>query len=668
LAQLNPRQMEAVHHDSGPMLVLAGAGSGKTSVITRKIAWLIRNQAIPARRIAAVTFTNKAAREMKERVGQQVDGGEARGLIVSTFHNLGLRIVQQELAGVGLRSGFSILDQADSRELLRELLQQQGSRDDGGAAEAIQQQISTWKNDLISPDNALSHAETDEQRRAAVAFGEYNRMLRACNAVDFDDLIQLPVALFREQPRILDKWRHRIEHLLVDEYQDTNGAQYELVKLLTWPEGRFTIVGDDDQSIYAWRGARPENLASLQQDWPGLSVIKLEQNYRSTRRILHAANTLIGNNPHVFDKTLWSDLGTGDPIRVAPMQDEDAETEWIAGDIFNKRLSRGLQWRDFAVLYRGNFQARLLEMKLQQLQIPYKVSGGQSFFARTEIKDLMCYLRLLVNPDDDNAFLRIINTPRREIGPATLEKLAGYANRRQQGLYHVCDDMALNELMASQAARRLNSFKAWLDTKRSLSSGDDSTTAVRELITDMDYEDWIHQQASSERVGEKRMENVWQLVASIQRMLEKDEDNDLESVLRKLVLIDRLEQQEEEDDTDRVQLMTLHAAKGLEFPHVYMMGVEEELLPHRTSIEQDTIVEERRLMYVGITRAQRNLTLTHALGRKRFGEKIDTTPSRFLEELPRDDLEWLGQDNEKDEAYEDAVAEETVASLKAMLE
>ena len=673
MSKLNPRQQEAVNYADGPLLVLAGAGSGKTSVITRKIAWLIQERGIPARHIAAVTFTNKASREMKERVQQLVSRDLTRGLIVSPFHNLGLRILKSELKACGLRNGFSILDGADSKEILKEILRQGESERDLDAVDVIHKRISDWKNALVLPEEAVSTAETDDDLRAAMAYGGYDRMLRVCNAVDFDDLILMPARMFREQPRILEKWRNRIQYLLVDEYQDTNGAQYEMVKMLTLPEGKFTVVGDDDQSIYAWRGARPENLAQLQEDWPTLKVVKLEQNYRSTGRILKAANTVIANNPHEFEKSLWSDYGYGEPIRFSALRDEEAETEWIASDIFHRRLQQGLQWKDFAVLYRGNFQSRILEMKLQSLSIPYKVSGGKSFFSRSEIKDLMCYLRLLVNPDDDNAFLRIINTPRREIGPATLEKLATWALKREQGLYHVCDDFALSEVMNPKAAEKLKKFKEWLDTKRQFCFGQNSLQAVQELITDMDYEGWLMQNASSPRIGEKNIENIWQLVRSIERMLEKQEDeeegaSDLESVIKKLVLLDMLEQQQEEDDSDRVQLMTLHASKGLEFPHVYMMGVEEEFLPHRTSIEEDNIVEERRLMYVGITRARETLAMTQALTRKQYGERIDTTASRFVDEMPQDDIDYLGIGIQKDEAKEAEVAEASIANLRALLD
>lgn len=665
--KLNSRQQEAVAHTIGPLLVLAGAGSGKTSVITQKIAWLVQQSGIPARHIAAVTFTNKAAREMKERVGNIIPRSESRGLIVSTFHNLGLRILKQEQAATPLRKGFSILDQIDSRELLKEVLHRGDSEEDILAVDAIHHQISHWKNELVTPASAMSYADTPEQLRAAVAYGQYDRMLRACNAVDFDDLIMLPVQLFHEQPQILEKWRNRIRYLLVDEYQDTNTAQYELVQQLVKPLGRFTVVGDDDQSIYAWRGARPENLAKLQEDWPNLTMVKLEQNYRSTGRILGAANAVISNNPHVFEKTLWSDYGYGDPIRVVAMRDEDAETEWIATDIFHQRAQRQLKWSDIAILYRGNFQSRPMETKLQSMQIPYKVSGGKSFFSRAEIKDIMCYLRLLVNPDDDNAFLRIINTPRREIGPITLEKLAGWAAQRNQGMYHVCDDIGLTSVMPANAAERLRQIKHWLDTKRQQCFQDNSLQAIRSLITEMDYEGWLQQNAPSPRVAERQIENVWSLVASIERMMDKDEDADLETVIAKLVLIDMLEQQDSEEDTDRVQLMTLHAAKGLEFPHVYMMGVEEELLPHHASIEAGTIEEERRLMYVGITRAREYLTLSYARSRRQFGERVATEPSRFLEEMPQEDLHFVGETEKNDPERVAEVAEENLASLRALL-
>ena len=520
--------------------------------------------------------------------------------------------------------------------------------------DAVQKRISDWKNELILPDEAVSHADSDDALRAAIAYQGYNRMLRACNAVDFDDLILMPAQLFREQPRILEKWRHRIQYLLVDEYQDTNGAQYELVRMLTHPEGRFTVVGDDDQSIYAWRGARPENLAKLQEDWPDLKVVKLEQNYRSTGRILKAANTVIANNPHVFEKALWSDHTIGEEIRIIRCRNEDAETERVATEILDQKLKNGLDFRDFAVLYRGNHQARLLEMKLQAYQIPYCISGGQSFFSKNEIKDAMSYLRLMINPDDDAAFLRVVNVPRREIGPRTLEQLSHYARSRNVSLFKALGDMGAETHVTEKGLDRLRRFAHWVDKTCERLFSEDPIPVIKQLFTDIEYEEWLHQHSGSPKQAERRMENIWYLVESIQRMLDDGkgtaDEIGIEDAIAKLVLRDMMEQREEEDDSDKVQLLTLHASKGLEFPHVFIMGLEEEILPHRSSIEEGNIEEERRLMYVGITRARETLALTYAASRKQYGEKLETIPSRFLDELPEEDVKWEGLGDQDKEA------------------
>ena len=405
--KLNPRQHEAVRYADGPLLVLAGAGSGKTSVITRKIAYLIEELGIPGRHIAAVTFTNKAAREMKERVGRIVDRGKTRGLIVSTFHNLGLNMIREEHTHLGYHPGFSIFDAEDAKALLQDLMMREASAEAGDELNDVQMTISSWKNAMRSPAEAYSKAADEREQRIAIVYKHYNEYLKAYNAVDFDDLILLPVQLFRDNPEVLAKWRRKIRYMLVDEYQDTNVCQYELVKQLVAERAAFTVVGDDDQSIYAWRGARPENLAQLKDDFPSLKIVKLEQNYRSTSRILRCANTVIANNPHVFEKALWSDHTIGEEIRIIRCRNEDAETERVATEILDQKLKNGLDFRDFAVLYRGNHQARLLEMKLQAYQIPYRISGGQSFFSKNEIKDAMSYLRLMINPDDDAAFLSV---------------------------------------------------------------------------------------------------------------------------------------------------------------------------------------------------------------------------------------------------------------------
>ena len=645
MQRLNDRQAEAVKYIDTPLLVLAGAGSGKTSVITTKIAYLIEQCGISARNIVAVTFTNKAAREMKERVGKLVKGRAASGLTVSTFHNLGLNIIRQEYKILGFKPGFSIFDQQDAHSLITDLMQRDANADDNNV-DQVQHCISNWKNDLVTPAEALQRARQPWEQTAAIVYEHYNRMLRAYNSVDFDDLIMKPVELFRNHPQVQQRWQEKVHYMLVDEYQDTNGAQYELVRRLVGERRKLTVVGDDDQSIYAWRGAKPENLAQLKEDYPSLKVIKLEQNYRSTSRILRAANTLIANNPHVFDKTLWSEMGVGDEIRVIKCRNDEMECERIATEILAHKLRHENQYKDYAVLYRGNFQSRLLELKLQHHGIPYHINGGTSFFARAEVKDIMAYLRLLINQDDDNAFLRVVNTPKREIGPSTLEKLGNYANQHHVSLYQSCQEAALGDDLAPQYVQKLRRFTDWMDNvSRQLQSSDDPMQVVREMIADSDYENWLMQHSSSPAQAEKRIANVWFLVDALQQTLERgDEDRTVADAIARLILRDMLERNEEEEDADRVQLLTLHASKGLEYPHVFMMGMEEELLPHRTSIEEDNIEEERRLTYVGITRARKSLTMTLAGQRKQFGEIIDTMPSRFLDELPQEDLVYSGFD------------------------
>lgn len=656
-----------MNYVGGPLLVLAGAGSGKTSVITRKIAYLVQQCGIRAQHIVAVTFTNKAAREMKERVSSLLRGAEGRGLTVSTFHNLGLNIIRKEHARLGYKPGFSIFDETDIKALLSDIMQKEYSGDDG--VDEIKNCIGNWKNDLVLPEEALANARNPKEQTAAIVYLHYQRTLKAYNAVDFDDLILLPVKLFQDNPDILEKWQYRVRYMLVDEYQDTNASQYLLVKLLVQHRAQFTVVGDDDQSIYAWRGARPENLMQLKEDFPSLKVVMLEQNYRSTSRILKCANVLIANNPHVFEKQLWSEMGVGDPIRVIRCRNEDAEAERIAMEILTLHLRTQRPYSDFAILYRGNHQAKLMELKLQHHQIPYRLSGGTSFFGRQEVKDLMSYFRLLVNPDDDNAFLRVINVPRREIGSTTLEKLGNYATERKISMYAAADEIGLAEHLDSRYTERLQRFKRFMDKVRQQCAESDPIAALRSMVMDIDYENWIRQNASSDKVADFRMGNVWFLVDALKNTLERDEEGGMtvEEAIAKLVLRDMLErQQEEEEGAEGVQMMTLHASKGLEFPYVFIMGVEEDILPHRSSIEADTIEEERRLAYVGITRARQNLAMTFAAKRKQYGEIIDCSPSRFLDELPPEDLEWEGMDDTPTEVK--AVRGNTaLADIRAML-
>ena len=662
---LNPSQREAVRHLEGPLLVLAGAGSGKTRVITAKIAHLIEQGGIAARHITAVTFTNKAAREMKGRVGKLLDAQAGRGLSISTFHTLGLNILRRELKAAGLRAGFSIFDEQDVEQLLRELTKKNEA--DKDTLQRARWQISAWKNDLIDPDAAQGSASNEFESFYAALYGAYQRALRVYNAVDFDDLILLPVSLLRSDPALRERWQNRIRYMLVDEYQDTNGAQYELVKLLVGVRGALTVVGDDDQSIYAWRGARPENLARLRDDFPHLHVIKLEQNYRSTGRILRAANTLIANNEHVFEKRLWSELGPGELLRVVNCRDEEDEAERVISEIIQQRFNSGAPYSSFAILYRGNHQARPFEKALRTQNIPYFISGGTSFFSRSEVKDVMAYLRLIVNPNDDSAFLRIINTPRREIGTSTLETLSHYAAERRCSLFQAIDELALGERLKARPLSRLREFSAWLGSM-GRGSEDSPVETVRQLLNDLDYRDWIEQTSGSDKAAERRWENVEDLIGWLEKLrADEQKGGSLGHMVNHLSLMDILERQDEEDSGDRVVLMTLHGAKGLEFPHVFLVGMEEDLLPHRSSIEEDNIAEERRLAYVGVTRAQRTLVMTCAERRRRAGELVRCEPSRFLQELPDDDLKWEGRGATLSSEEKQARGKASLAGLKAML-
>ncbi|EPC4053250.1 DNA helicase Rep [Vibrio parahaemolyticus] len=667
--KLNPRQDEAVKYVSGPCLVLAGAGSGKTRVITNKIAYLVQQCGYKARNIAAVTFTNKAAREMKERVGQTLGKAESKGLMVSTFHTLGLNIIKREYKQLGLKAGFSLFDDQDQMALLKELTEKQldGDKD---LLKQLLSTISNWKNDMLTPEQAKAMAKGEQQQLFAFCFEMYQKQMKAYNALDFDDLILLPVLLLRNNEDVRQRWQNRIRYLLVDEYQDTNTSQYELVKLIVGERGRLTVVGDDDQSIYSWRGAKPQNLVLLGQDYPNLRLIKLEQNYRSTSRILRAANILIANNPHVYEKSLFSEIPDGEKLKVLLAKNEEHEAERVTGELIAHKFLNRTEYRDYAILYRGNHQSRLIEKSLMQNRVPYKLSGGTSFFARAEIKDIMAYLRVLVNPDDDNAFLRIVNTPRREIGPVTLEKLGSYANMRGKSLFEASFEMGLEQHLSGRGLENLRRFTQWLVAIADQAERGNTVEAVRSLVRDIHYEDWLYETSASPKAAEMRMKNVSDLYSWIVADLEGDnydqEEKALKEVVQRLTLRDMMERGEEDEDSDAVQLMTLHASKGLEFPYVYLVGSEEGILPHQTSIDEDNVEEERRLMYVGITRAQRELTFTMCKERRQFGELIKPTQSRFLDELPFDDVEW--EVNKKPVSQEERMAkgQAHIANLRSM--
>ena len=667
--KLNEAQESAVTFVSGPCLVLAGAGSGKTRVITNKIAHLVRNCDMPARYIAAVTFTNKAAREMKERVAQTLGKPEARGLKVSTFHTMGLTIIKAHVKDLGLKPGFSLFDDKDSFALLNDLTSDtlDGDKDQ---LQLLQSCISNWKNDLILPDALLKSATSTGEREFAEAYKRYQDNLKAYNALDFDDLILLPTLLLKSSEAIRAKWQSKIRYLLVDEYQDTNTSQYELVKLLVGERARFTVVGDDDQSIYSWRGAKPQNLNLLQQDFPRLNVIKLQQNYRSSGRILHCANILIQNNPHLFDKTLFSELQYGEPLKVIEAKNEEHEGERVVAELLAHKFMNRTQFNDYAILYRGNHQSRIFEKLLMSNRIPYKISGGMSFFGRAEVKDIMAYLRLLVNQDDDNALLRIINTPGRGIGRATLEKLGNFANSLGVSMFEAATHPNLNSVLPDKAFHSVSTFARWIVELSDNAERGNTADAVRTMIRTMGYEEWLYETSASPKAAEMAMANVSTLFGWVNDMLEGndlDQPMTLTEVVNRLILRDMMERGEDDGEGDQVQLMTLHASKGLEFPIVFLVGMEEGLLPHQSSIDEDNVEEERRLAYVGITRAQRELIFSLAKERRQFGEVINPEPSRFLFELPPDDVQWENQKPKATKEERQQKAQVGIANLRDIL-
>ncbi|HGO5855902.1 TPA: DNA helicase Rep [Mannheimia haemolytica] len=666
--KLNSQQQQAVEYTQGACLVLAGAGSGKTRVIINKIAHLIAHCGYSPKQIAAVTFTNKAAREMRERVAHSIGKENSKGLTISTFHTLGFEILKREYKLLGFKSGMTLFDEQDQIALLKHLLPENVT-EDKDLLKALIATISNWKNDLLSPEMVISRVRDERERVFSHFYQLYQNQLKAYNALDFDDLIMLPVLLFRQFPEAKARWQQKIRYLLVDEYQDTNTSQYELIKLIVGNEPNFTVVGDDDQSIYSWRGAKPENMQRLREDFD-LKVIKLEQNYRSSQRILHCANILIDNNDHLFTKRLFSELGEGEKLNVIEAKNEEHEAERIVGELIAHRFSRKTKYKDYAILYRGNHQSRLLEKLLMQNRIPYKISGGTSFFARAEIKDMMAYLRLVVNQDDDAAFLRIVNTPKREIGAATLEKLGILANEKQISLFEAIFDFELIQRLTPKPYQALQDFARWIVEIADQADRSDPIEAVKDLLAKIQYEAYLYEMAANPKVAEMQSRNVQTLFEWVQAMLEGDEIEppmNLVQVVNRLTLRDMLERGEEDDEADQVQLMTLHASKGLEFPHVFLIGMEEGILPHQTSLDEDNVEEERRLAYVGITRAQQTLTFSLCKERRQYGEIIKPEPSRFLLELPQDDVVWESEKPRMTEQEKEAKSSANIANLMAML-
>jgi ATP-dependent DNA helicase Rep len=639
--QLNARQHAAVQHVSSPLLVVAGAGSGKTRVITEKIIFLLREKGLAPEKIAAITFTNKSAREMRERVGKQLDTATAKKLSLSTFHALGWKMLRMHADAAGYRPGISILDEQDSLGIVRDLLPEGAPPE---MLKAARWRIGRWKNRAMDPVAARSDNEADPDPAGLALYERYQQHLQQLNAVDFDDLILQPLQLL-QQPAVREEWQERIRYVLVDEYQDTNETQYRLLRILAGARGRLTAVGDDDQSIYGWRGAQPENLQQLAHDFPTLEIIKLEQNYRSTRRILSAANAVIKNNPHDIEKRLWSALHEGEKIRVISCATDAEEAQRVAAEIMHRQFTARSPFGDFAVLYRGNHQSRMLEQALREQHIPYHLSGGVSFFNRVEIKDVMCYLRLAVNPDDNTAFLRVINTPRREIGAVSLGRIAAVAARLRCSLFEA--SLHADSLAALKPGPRQNLQHF---TRVVIGTGDqgdrgEPLAAIKDMLEELSYRHWLRDQADTPVKAKRKLANIEDLLSWLKRIHDGSPSMSLTDLLGQLALMSSLE---DEDPGNVVRLMTLHSAKGLEFPHVFIVGVEEGLLPHSQSLEEGGEQEERRLMYVGITRSRESLIITHARKRKRYGEVMRCQASRFLDELPEELVEWQGGSDRTD--------------------
>ncbi|BBP02107.1 UvrD-helicase domain-containing protein [Sulfuriferula nivalis] len=658
LSHLNAPQREAVKYLDGPLLVLAGAGSGKTRVITQKISYLIDECGYAPNHIAAITFTNKAAREMQERVDKLRPGKPAKGLTVCTFHALGVQIMRQEAHRLAYKPQFSILDSADAMQIINEILKTTDKQE----IRRAQWRISGWKNGLITPDVALATAESDLDATYAKIYQRYQDTLKAYQALDFDDLIRLPAELFATDMEMLEKWRKKLRYLLIDEYQDTNACQYQIVKQLCGVSGAFTAVGDDDQAIYGWRGADVKNLHQLHEDYPRLKVIQLTQNYRSTLRILRAANSVIGNNDRLYDKQLWSEHGNGDPVHVMACKDETEEAQNVVMRMLAHKFEHRTRYGDYAILYRGNHQARVFEQMLRNEKAPYVMSGGQSFFEKSEIKDLISYMRLLTNSDDDPAFIRAATTPKRGIGAATLEKLGEYAGQRKISLFEAVFEAGFVSRVTERQLEPLLTFCQYINALEARVRNTPVSEIMADLLKAIDYEVYIFD-SDETRAAQNKWNNVQEFVGWLGKKGEADDKNLIE-LTQTIALITLLENRSE-DEIDAVRLSTIHAAKGLEFGHVFLVGAEEDILPHRESVENGTLEEERRLMYVAITRAQRSLTISYCKRRKRAGELQTCEPSRFIGEISQDDMRQSGQDVDPVEQRQQG--NDRLANIKAML-
>jgi len=673
LSSLNSEQRQAVKHTEGALLVLAGAGSGKTRVITCRIAYLLLQMGVPPENVLAVTFTNKAAREMGERLEELVGKERRNGVIVSTFHSLGVRILRQECRHLGYRPNFSIFDSSDQLGLLRQTMREIGADGKKITPETVHWKISMLKNALVAPGEFQPRFSDEVDLLTARVYPRYQAQLKACNAIDFDDIILLTVRLLQQQPDVLARWQERFRYLMVDEYQDTNPSQYLFISLLAAGSGNLCVVGDDDQSIYGWRGADVRKILAFEEDHPGCRTIKLEQNYRCSGNILKAANHVIRNNPTRKDKTLWTDSGPGGLIDLVVTADEEEEAATVVERIQTERFRRDASYRDFCILYRTNAQSRAFEEQLRYENIPYVLVGGMKFYDRKEVKDTLAWLKVLANPADEQSLLRIINFPRRGIGESSVTRLNDWSMAQKVPLFQALGRVDEVPGVTPAARQRIFAFYQLLKGEHELFA-DDRRLAdkAKELFSRLKIDEELLASVDDREAARRKVENVEQIVNSLSIFEERAAAATLTGFLERLALMDEEydKKDQKEHELDAVTLMSLHSSKGLEFPHVFLVGLEEDILPHRRSIYEDVSVdEERRLMYVGITRAKKHLTITRCLTRRKYGKNEDRVLSRFLAEIP-DELVSHQQGATAQVATaedNDRMADNAFARLKALL-
>lgn len=640
LESLNTEQQQAVRHTDGPLLIMAGAGSGKTRVLTHRIAYLIDEKEVPSSNILAITFTNKAAREMKYRVGQLI-GPEAGSMWVSTFHSMCVRILRRDIERIGYSRNFTIIDGTDQRSVMKQILKNLNLDPKQYDPRAMLHQISNAKNELITPESFAANTGNYYEQKVAEVYQAYQKMLRKNQVLDFDDLIMETIHLFQRVPEVLHYYQRRFQYVHVDEYQDTNKAQYSLVKQLANRYQNLCVVGDSDQSIYRWRGADIQNILSFEKDYPNAKVIYLEQNYRSTRSILDAANHVINHNLGRKPKKLWTENDAGNKILYYQGESEREEAFFVTEKIQELIASHEFTPEDIAVLYRTNAQSRAVEDTLMKANMNYQVVGGLKFYERKEIKDLLAYLRLIANPDDDISFERVVNVPKRGVGAASVEKLRNYGAKHDLSLFQVIDEVEQTGV-SKRAQNALIAFQTFMSQLIQQQDFLTATDMVEQVLEQTSYEEMLKQEKSLE--AQSRLENISEFLTVTQDFEKNaEEDKTLVSFLTDLALIADIDKvDEEEEQEEAVTLMTLHSAKGLEFPVVFLIGMEENIFPHsRTLMDEEEMAEERRLAYVGITRAEKRLFLTHANMRTLYGKTNLNPMSRFIEEIPEELVEGM---------------------------